>query len=171
MIPTNRQPLFVITGASCVGKSTVSDILFHIEKDYIVLESDIIWNNVYNSPETDYLEYRKVQLTLCANISQAGKPIVLCGCITPKQFDICDEKELFSGIYYLALVCNENTLEHRMRHARNVSDENWIKGSLEFNKWLKENADSYKIRLVNNTELSPEESAGIIDIWISGKLS
>jgi hypothetical protein len=170
MIPTNRQPLFVVTGASCVGKSTVSEILFHGEKDYIVLESDIIWNNVYNSPETDYLEYRKVQLTLCANISQAGKPIVLCGCVTPKQFGLCDEKELFSAIYYLALVCDENTLEQRMRQARNVSDENWIEGSLEFNKWLKENADRNEIQLVNNTELSPEECAGIIDRWISSKL-
>ena len=46
MNPTKNQPLFIITGASGVGKSTACEILFQNEKDYIVLESDIIWNNV-----------------------------------------------------------------------------------------------------------------------------
>ena len=54
MKPTNKQPLFIITGASCVGKSTLCEQLFLHEKDYIVMESDLLWNDMYNTPEDDY---------------------------------------------------------------------------------------------------------------------
>ena len=54
MNPTKKQPLFMVTGASGVGKSTV-----------------------------------------CANISQIGMPIVLCGCTTPEQNEFHEERKLF----------------------------------------------------------------------------
>lgn len=44
MKPTVKQPLFIVTGASGVGKTTLCEELFRREKDYIVMESDIIWN-------------------------------------------------------------------------------------------------------------------------------
>lgn len=54
MKPTRKLPLFIISGASGVGKSTLSELLFQRERDYIVLESDIIWNEFYNTPEDNY---------------------------------------------------------------------------------------------------------------------
>lgn len=48
------MPLFVITGASCAGKSTMCEILFQNEKEYIVMESDILWNQTFDTPEDDY---------------------------------------------------------------------------------------------------------------------
>ena len=44
MKPTKKQPLFIVTGASCVGKSTLCNKLFINEKEYIVMESDLLWN-------------------------------------------------------------------------------------------------------------------------------
>jgi guanylate kinase len=41
MKPTERNRLFIITGASCIGKTTACEILFKNEKDYIVMESDL----------------------------------------------------------------------------------------------------------------------------------
>ncbi|GEM_PF-6663323 len=35
----------------CAGKTTVCNVFFENETDYIILESDITWNNVYNTPE------------------------------------------------------------------------------------------------------------------------
>lgn len=54
MEPTRKEKLFIITGASGVGKSTASEILFQKEKDYIVMESDLLWSDHYNSPEDNY---------------------------------------------------------------------------------------------------------------------
>ena len=71
MTPTKKQPLFIVSGASGVGKSTLCEVLFREESRYIVLESDIIWNEIYNTPQDDYRAYRQVQMRLCANIAQA----------------------------------------------------------------------------------------------------
>ena len=54
MKPTVKQSLFIVTGASGVGKTTFCEELFRKEKDYIVMESDIIWNDFYDTPENNY---------------------------------------------------------------------------------------------------------------------
>lgn len=50
-----RMPLFIVTGASGVGKSTICAELFQKEKDYIVMESDILWNDSFNFSEIHYI--------------------------------------------------------------------------------------------------------------------
>ena len=172
MIPTNKQPLFIITGASCVGKSTICAELFKNETDYIVLESDLLWNNIYNTPQDNYTEYRRLWMRMCANISQIGKPVVLCGCAVPEQFENQPEREFFTDIHYLAVVCDDDIFGKRMREGRNVQDENWIKSSLDFNNWLRKNADKTKpeITLLDNSTICPEQSAMIADEWIRKNL-
>lgn len=172
MNPTKKQPLFIITGASCVGKSTMSEVLFQSETHYIVMESDLLWNDSYNTPEDDYHAYRELWLRVCANISQIGKPVVLCGCATPKQFEECNERSFFTDIYYIAIVCDDEQLERRMRIGRGITDENWVKSSLEFNRWLKENANQTtpNITLLDNSMLTPKETAEITDRWIHKKI-
>ncbi len=168
MKPNIKLPLFIITGASCVGKSTMSEILFQSESDYIVMESDLLWNDIYNTPDDDYRNYRELWLRLCSNISQIGMPVVLCGCAVPKQFELCNGRNGFTSIYYLAVVSDDDVLEERMRIGRRVTDENWIKSSIDFNRWLKNNADKTTpiIKLLDNSRLAPNEAAKIADVWI-----
>ena len=170
MKPTKKLPLFIISGASGVGKSTLCEILFQNEADYIVMESDILWNEIYNTPEDDYREYRKIWMQLCANISQIGKPVVICGCAVPKQFEMLPEKELFTNIYFLAVICDNDILENRMRSGRGISDEGWIASSLQFNSWLKDNGEANDIILLDNSKISLDESADIADKWIRNKI-
>ena len=173
MTPTKRMPLFIISGASCVGKSTDCEILFRSKTDYIVLESDIIWNNVYNTPNDDYRAYRTVQMNLCANIAQAGKPVVLCGCTTPQQHETLPERALFTTIYYLAIVCDDKTMERRVRKGRKIKDKAHLESSLHFNRWLKAHAvtTNPSMELLDNSQLTPEESALRIDSWIQKHLN
>ena len=161
-----KLPLFIITGASGIGKSTICEILFQNETEYIVMESDLLWHDIYNTPKDNYHKYRELWLRVCANISQIGMPVVLCGCATPEQFNVCMEKAFFSRIYYLAIVCDDNTLKNRMKEGRKIDDENWIKSSVEFNSWIIKNAKEQNIFLLNTTELLPEQAAKEIDIWI-----
>jgi hypothetical protein len=74
-----RLPLFILTVASGVGKSTVCLALAAKMKDAVVKESDILWRAEFNQPETNYRDYRETWLRVCKNISQAGKPVLLCG--------------------------------------------------------------------------------------------
>lgn len=173
MKPNKQLPLFAITGASCVGKSTMSEILFSKEENYIVLESDLLWHDVYNTPNDNYKTYRELWLKMSYNISQIGLPVVLCGCATPEQFENCYSRKHFTSIHYLAVVCDEDVLKERMCIGRSVTDENWIKSSIGFNRWLKENAGKTipKIELIDNSNLTPAESAKIADRWINSLLN
>ena len=172
MTPTKRLPLFVVTGASCVGKSTACEILFQKETDYVVLESDVIWNNVYNTPEDDYRAYRAVQLNLCANVAQAGKPAVLCGCATPQQYATLPERKLFTAVHFISIVCDDKTMEHRLRKGRKIKSEEHIASSLHFNHWLRDHAAETNppMDLLDNSRLTPEETASLIDAWIRKRL-
>ena len=172
MQSNKKMPLFIITGASGAGKSTVAERLFEKEYKYIVLESDLLWNNIYNTPEDDYAEYRKLWLRICANISQVGMPVVLCGCATPEQFEIHGEIRAFSEIYYIAVVCDEETLVSRMKYGRKIQDENWINSSLDFNNWLRNNAECAKpeIYLLDTTGMTAEQAADIADKWICARI-
>ncbi len=168
MKPTKKMPLFIISGASGIGKSTACEILFQNECDYIVMESDLLWHEMYNTPHNSYYEYRQLWLRVCANISQIGKPVVLCVCALPEQFELCSEYNLFTKVYYLAIVCDDQDLENRMRIGREIIDENWIKNSRDFNQWLKKNADKYSppIKLLDTSKITPNEAANTIHKWI-----
>ncbi|MBO5256203.1 MAG: AAA family ATPase, partial [Clostridia bacterium] len=110
MTPTNKQPLFIVTGASGVGKSTTCEELFKNEagKPYLVLESDLLWDeDLYDTPEDNYRAFRSIWMHICANVSQCGKPVVLCGCALPEQFESLPEREFFTEIHYLAVVCDD----------------------------------------------------------------
>jgi hypothetical protein len=166
-----RLPLFVITGASGVGKSSTCLALAAKTKDFVVMESDILWRDEFNQPATDYCNYREMWLRVCKNISQAGKPVILCGAGVPEQFEQCVECRYFSAIHYLALVCTDETLESRLRSRpawRGSSEDEYIRTHLAFNRWLKENARSTQppMSLLDTSELSLEESVERVEKWV-----
>jgi adenylate kinase family enzyme len=168
-----RMSLFIITGASGVGKSAVATQLFQKEKDYIVMESDILWDDTYNVPENNYREYRELWLRMCKNIAQIGKPVVLCGCSVPEQFENCLERRYFSEIHYIAIVCDEDVLYKRLTEYRGYEDQQYVKGSISFNTWIKENADKTQpsMQLLDNSHLTVDETAKIVEDWIYGYIN
>ena len=166
-----RLPLFVITGASGVGKSRTCLSLVAKTSDFVVMDSDILWRPEFNQPVTDYRDYRETWLRVCKNINQSGKPVVLCGSGIPEQYEQCVERRYFSAIHYLALVCTVEVLEARLRSRpawRGCSDEDYVKRHVAFNRWLKENARRTEppMSLLDTSELTIEESVERIGIWI-----
>lgn len=173
MKSTRIQPLFIVTGASGIGKSTACECLFAQEKDYIVLEGDVCWHEVYNTPQDQYRAYRKMWLRQCAQISQIGLPCVLCGCNMPEQLEGLEERALFTNIYYLAIVGDDACMRSRLTQGRGVTDEAGIASSLHFNRWLREHGGETKpaITVVDTSQLSPEQTAVRIDQWIREKMN
>jgi hypothetical protein len=166
-----RLPLFVITGASGVGKSITCLALAAKTKDFVVMESDILWRDEFNQPATDYRNYREMWLRVCKNISQAGKPVILCGAGVPEQFEQCVERRYFSAIHYLALVCTDEALESRLRSRpawRGSSEDEYIRTHVAFNRWLKENARSTQppMSLLDTSELAVDESVERVEKWV-----
>lgn len=165
-----RLPLFVVTGASGTGKTTTCLAAATSAKNFVVMESDILWVDEFNQSETDYRRYRELWLRVCKNISQAGKPVILCGSCIPSQFESCVERRYFSAIHYLALVCDDEALASRLRSRpawRGTSDDEYIARHVEFNRWLKQNARSTEppMTLLDTTEITVDESVERLLHW------
>ena len=165
MRPTVRNDLYILSGASCVGKTTAATLLFQREEDYLVMESDLLWCDYFDTPEDNYRKFRETWMNICASISQCKKPVVLCGCGIPEQFECCEARRLFDRVHYIALVAEDQVMEDRIRRGRGITDEKQVTASLHFNRWLRENGDkiSPPMELVDNSTLTPEETARRVD--------
>ena len=166
-----RLPLFILTGASGAGKSTVCLELAAKMKDVVVMESDILWRPEFDKPETNYRDYRETWLRVCKNISQAGKPVVLCGVAVPAQFEQCTERRYFTELHYLALICADEVLASRLRNRqrlRGSRKDEFIQEQIAFNRWLKNNAQNTEppMSLLDHSEITLDETVEKVEQWI-----
>jgi hypothetical protein len=116
-------------------------------------------------------------LRVCKNISQAGRPVILCGVGEPTQFEQCVERRYFAAIYYLALVCEDEVLARHLRsrppwRGGATADER-IKQEVPFNRWLKANARNTKppMALLDTTALTVDKVVEEVMRWVSDCLS
>src|ERR1043166_9196309 len=70
--PFLRLPLFIVTGASRAGKTTICLQLTSSMNDVVVFEGDILWRKEFENPVADILEFRNLLLRVCKNISHRG---------------------------------------------------------------------------------------------------
>jgi gluconate kinase len=174
--------LFVLTGASGAGKSAVCTQLARAQledqssvPDCVYLEQDILWRQEFADPQNDYRGFRDTWLRVAKNVSQAGRPVVLCGSALPRQYESCLERRYFADLYYLALVCDEERLRQRLlaRPAwRHSGDETFLEQMVAFNRWLRDNAQACEpsVALLDTTNQTATESARRVAGWIRGLL-
>lgn len=169
-------PLFVVTGASGAGKTTVALSLSQSAKQYVVLDQDILWCDAFNEPDDDFMQFRNTWLRMVKNIQQAGRSVVLFGTSIPKQFETCAERRYLSAIHYMALVCEPEALKRRL-----MARPNWrqsgtpenLERMLDFNRWLLENAATTEpeITLLDTTDMTLEQSVTATHDWVTSKLT
>jgi hypothetical protein len=85
-------PLFVVSGASGTGKSTVCLHLPAALPECVAMETDILLGQVTATPDDNYRSYRNAWLRIAKNIGQGGRPVVLCGTALPDQIEPCPER-------------------------------------------------------------------------------
>jgi len=170
--PFLQLPLFVITGASGSGKSTVAlDLVPILRGEAVVLEADILWGPEFAAPEDDYRRWREIWVRLATNIGQAGRPVVLAGTFLPDQLEALPERRYFSAVHVLGLVVDEVDLAERLRirpQWRGSSRPDFIDAMIRVNRWIADNAAATTppIRLLNTSELSREETVAQAAIWV-----
>jgi hypothetical protein len=108
---------------------------------------------------------------VCKNISQAGKPVVLCGVGEPTQFEQCIERRYFSELHYLALICDDQILASRLRNRptlRASFKDEYIKEQAAFNRWLLNNAQNTEppMTLLDNSEITVDQTVEKVERWI-----
>lgn len=166
-----QLPLFVITGASATGKTTVCLSLQPSLPECIVLECDILWRSEFANPENGYRTFRDMWLRVAKNVGQAGRPVMLCGSAIPEQYESCAERRYFTTIHYLALVCDDDELVRRLRARpgwRSSSEPGFIQDMLGFNQWFRDSARDTQpsMTLLDTTHLTVQETIDRTVRWI-----
>jgi predicted ABC-type ATPase len=172
--PFLQQPLFIITGPSGAGKTTICLELVSDMNECVVMESDILWGTA-GTAENGYQDYRDMWLRVAKNIGQAGRPVVLCGTALPEQFEACPERRYFSTLYYLAMVCDDALLEERLKlrpQWRGSGSSDFVERTVQFNRWLKEHASTTNppMTLYDSGTQSIQETTRDIAQWIRERL-
>jgi uridine kinase len=168
-----QLPLFIVSGASGTGKSTVCYDLLGKTEDVVILDSDILWQEEFNKPENNYRNYFEMWLRVSKNISQSGRPVVLfgSGLGVPENIEPCMERRYFSKIFYLELYCSDDILERRLRERpqwRKSSNEKFIESQKEYNNWIKEygNKGGQNIEIIDTTNKTIKETSMEVLEWI-----
>jgi predicted kinase len=170
-----QLPLFVITGASGTGKSTVCLDLVAEVPECVCLECDIFWRPEFATPEDNYRGFRNLCLRVAKNIGQSGRPVVLTGSAIPEQYEVCPERMYFAETHYLAMVCEDETLVKRLQDRpgwRKSAEPETLRRMVEFNRWFFENAHNTKppMTLLDTTGFSIEQSVERVAGWIRSRL-
>lgn len=166
-----QSPLFVLTGASGAGKSSVCLHLPAALPECVAIESDILWGTVVATPEDNYRSYRNLCLRVAKNVAQGGRPVVVCGTALPDQFETCPERRYFTTLHYLALVCDDELLAARLRARpawRGADGDAFVSDMTAFNGWIKANAANTQppMSLLDTTAISVEQSVAQVAAWV-----
>ncbi len=172
--PFRRQPLFIVTGASGTGKTTVGLELGALLPECVVLDGDILWCKPFEELEAtdaDAHPFRTLWLRMAKNIGQAGRPVVLLGSALPEQFESSPERRYFDRIQYLTLVCSADVLDQRLRARRawrNSGTDEVRQNMQNFNRWLRENAATTTppMAVVDTTSMSIEAAVDSVAKWV-----
>jgi hypothetical protein len=162
-------PLFIVTGASGVGKTTVVPELRKLLPECDVFETDIIHC-------ADWDQVKHNWLRIAHSIAQSGRVTVLCGTIMPWDIEKCDHYPFFSHVYFLNLHCDDESRAARLRSrpAWRGCTEEFIADHRNFAAWLLDNAElkfDPPMPTVDTTDATASEAAGSIRDWIMDKLN
>jgi ribosomal protein S27AE len=129
-------PLFVVTGASGTGKSTITEPLQRLIPGCLVFETDVILHVAALGWDT----WRNTWLQLAHAAALGGRATILTGSLTPDQLERLPARKLVGPIHFALLDCPDDVLAARLRARpawRSSSTEAKITEHQRFAAWLR----------------------------------
>ncbi len=155
-------PLFVVTGASGAGKSTVTPPLRRQLPDCAVFEADALLHVAALGLDT----WRDSLLRVAHEIALSRRVTVLTGSLLPSQLETLPGRKLIGPIRFCTLDCPDDVIAQRLRSRpswRGASQEAVITEHQRFAAWLRTHIQP----CYDTSLLSPAETAGQIAAWVS----
>lgn len=167
-----KLPLFVVTGASGVGKTTTLQALQTMTRDFLCMDSDLFYNLMPHETEEDALAQLEQLMAFSRDMMQCGNPTVWAMAGGIERLTRPYGARFFSGIFVLALVCPEQELRRRMTEGRKITDPDWVQSSVDFNRYFMEHdqLDGMNYDLLDLGGMTVKKAAGAVEGWLKEKL-
>jgi hypothetical protein len=159
-------PLFVVTGASGAGKSTVTGPLRGLLPECDIFEADA----TLQVAGTGWDIWRDTWLRLAHEVALNGRVSVLCGSLLPGQLESVPARKLLGPIHFCNLDCPDEVLAERLLARpswRHADSGTFILEHQRFAAWLR-----MHIRpSFDASVLTPAEAAAQIATWVRALLA
>ena len=167
--------LYIITGTSGAGKSTIKDELDAVldHGKYACVDSDEVGLNWWDYAGTDR-ESQYGNDTLNAAIRKAcGRDLVFVSCLTPQDYMTkTTVPEDVKATYFIALWASDETIYQRLcarPKERGFTSDEIIRPHIEYNQWIGRNRGKYQL-FIDKEKQTAGETAGIIKEFIARTL-
>lgn len=165
-----KLPLFIVTGASGVGKTTVMSELRKLLPDFDVFSTD---NDLFGSTsgKLDYGDRYNILMNIARFVAMSKRGSIICGTFMPWDAEKCDAYSSFSPVCFINLHCDDATRANRLRNREDSAmwnDEMLGKHS-EFAQWLLDNAETAynpPMPTIDTADTPPHEVAKAIKAYI-----
>lgn len=159
-------PLFVVTGASGAGKSTVTEPLRRLLPECEVFDADVTLHVAALGWDT----WRNTWLQLAHAVALNGRVTVLTGSLVPAQLEGLPARRLVGPIHFANLDCPGEVLAQRLRARpawRGTSGDDEIAEHQRFAAWLRASIDPS----FDTSTRSADEVAGLVAAWVNALLA
>jgi len=163
-------PLFIVTGASCSGKTAVlAPLARRLRGRCITFDADLLLDSagaLSGGKPINWTGFRDAWLAVAHGVAQAEMPTVLLGPFIPDHLRDLPARRWTGDIHFFALDCPDD-----LRRARISARPRWrshdIEGQVEFGQWIRRNIPD-RFDTSNGT---PEDTAAAISAWVDRHLA
>ena len=159
------RPLFVVTGASGSGKTTILPlILDRLGGECVVFDVDWLidpMGRAARDGQVDWQAFRDAWLHVAHGVAQNGLATLLLGPFFPEQLDGLPGRAWVGDIHYLVFDCHDDERRRRME-ARPAWRNRDIGAQIDFARWLRTNLSP----VIDTGALSPAETADAVATWV-----
>jgi hypothetical protein len=160
-------PLFIVTGASGAGKSTIIEPLQHLLSGCGVFDKDQMWASDWDMAYNNFFR-------IASALAQGGKQTVIVGTIIPEHLEGLSDRELVGDIFYINLHTDDQTRRARLMSRRKwgLPSEEFIQEHARFAAQLLADAETkfgHPMPTFDTTTKAPEEVAAQVAGWIKAQ--
>ena len=164
------RPLFVVTGASGSGKTTIFPELLSRMAGWCVV-FDVDWlidplGRAAKDGQIDWPAFTDTWLHVAHGLAQNGLPTLLLAPFIPENLDHLPGRAWVGDIHYLVLDCPDDERRRRMEARRRWRARD-IDAQTEFGRWLRGNLSP----AVDTTMRSPSEVADAVADWVRDRMA
>lgn len=163
------RPLFVVTGASGAGKSTVlPELLRCLAGRCMVFDLDWLIDPIRRAAsggDINWTAFRDAWLHVSHAVAQNGLPTLLLGPLIPEHLEGLPGRPWAGDIHFLVLDCPDDVRRARIeaRPAWRLRD---IEAQTEFGRWLRENLAP----VIDTSGQTPAGVAAAVAGWVEERL-